>query len=182
MPYTAQLVAARHGQDLRARSIDGSQQKRRVLACAVLYRSVTPEESRTPDPQIRRLVLYPGELRALVPLRDFQSGTGGNCLPLVSSSSEPAILRVVTNVCAPTPHWDCCHQRQAKLGTRRSAMALTPSWKSSVRRRRVCSADGRRKTGGSGRCASVDEVDRARPRLVPVGLRHTQIDRKILAT
>ena len=27
-----------------------------------------PEEIRTPDPQIRSLVLYPAELRALIPL------------------------------------------------------------------------------------------------------------------
>ncbi len=31
-----------------------------------------PEEIRTPDPQIRSLVLYPAELRALIPL----PGTG----------------------------------------------------------------------------------------------------------
>src|SRR5262247_2612380 len=41
---------------------------------------------------------------------------------------------------ATTQRRERCHQRRAKLGTRRSAMALTPSLKSSVRRRRVCSA------------------------------------------
>src|SRR5712671_683001 len=35
-----------------------------VLQCPVLYRSGAPEEIRTPDPQIRSLVLYPAELRA----------------------------------------------------------------------------------------------------------------------
>jgi hypothetical protein len=35
-----------------------------VLECPVLYRSGAPEEIRTPDPQIRSLVLYPAELRA----------------------------------------------------------------------------------------------------------------------
>jgi site-specific DNA recombinase len=39
-------------------------QKRQVLACPVLYRSGAPEEIRTPDPQIRSLMLYPAERTA----------------------------------------------------------------------------------------------------------------------
>src|SRR5262249_9270675 len=39
--------------------------KQRVFACPVLYRSGALGEIRTPDPQIRSLVLYPAELRAL---------------------------------------------------------------------------------------------------------------------
>src|SRR6476469_10111733 len=38
----------------------------RFLAFPVFQRSGAPEEIRTPDPQIRSLVLYPAELRALV--------------------------------------------------------------------------------------------------------------------
>ena len=38
--------------------------RHRRLAFAVLYRNGAPEEIRTPDPQIRSLVLYPAELRA----------------------------------------------------------------------------------------------------------------------
>ena len=34
-----------------------------------------PEEIRTPDPQIRSLVLYPAELRALIPLPETGSRT-----------------------------------------------------------------------------------------------------------
>ena len=37
---------------------------RLLLVFAVLYRSGAPEETRTPNPQIRSLVLYPIELRA----------------------------------------------------------------------------------------------------------------------
>ena len=44
-------------------------QKRLVLAFLVLYRDGAPEEIRTPDPQIRSLVLYPAELRALMRCR-----------------------------------------------------------------------------------------------------------------
>ncbi len=67
-----------------ARSSPLQAQKRRVLACPVLYRSGAPEEIRTPDPQIRSLVLPPavrgdGESpcrrttlgRALPELREF---------------------------------------------------------------------------------------------------------------
>src|SRR4029077_14986848 len=36
------------------------------LAFPVIRRDGAPEEIRTPDPQIRSLVLYPAELRALV--------------------------------------------------------------------------------------------------------------------
>src|SRR5882672_2049330 len=52
-----------------ARSSPLKAQKRQVLACPVLYRSGAPEEIRTPDPQIRSLVLYPAELRARFSLR-----------------------------------------------------------------------------------------------------------------
>src|SRR5262249_58897203 len=38
--------------------------KTRQLGFAVLYATGAPEEIRTPDPQIRSLVLYPAELRA----------------------------------------------------------------------------------------------------------------------
>ena len=39
-------------------------QKRRLLAAIAYSESGAPEEIRTPDPQIRSLVLYPAELRA----------------------------------------------------------------------------------------------------------------------
>src|SRR5215831_6959156 len=39
-----------------ARSSPLQSQKRRLLVCPVLYRNGAPEEIRTPDPQIRRLV------------------------------------------------------------------------------------------------------------------------------
>ena len=42
-------------------------QKRRVLACPVLYRSGAPEGIRTPDLCLRRATLYPAELRARAP-------------------------------------------------------------------------------------------------------------------
>src|SRR4029078_8462367 len=61
------------------RSLDGLQERNasysrrrikhrnvRFLAFPVFQRSGAPEEIRTPDPQIRSLVLYPAELRALV--------------------------------------------------------------------------------------------------------------------
>ena len=47
-----------------ARSLPLQARKRRVLALPVLYRSGAPEGIRTPDPQIRSLVLYPAELPA----------------------------------------------------------------------------------------------------------------------
>ena len=46
--------------------VAASSAKRRVLALPVLYRSGAPERIRTSDPQIRSLVLYPAELRALL--------------------------------------------------------------------------------------------------------------------
>src|SRR5262249_32309975 len=52
----------------RQRSTVAPPAKAAGLACPVLYRSGAPEEIRTPDPQIRSLVLYPAELGALVPL------------------------------------------------------------------------------------------------------------------
>src|SRR5262249_42856825 len=42
----------------------GMQPNPSVLVFPVLSRSGAPEEIRTPDPQIRSLVLYPAELRA----------------------------------------------------------------------------------------------------------------------
>ena len=47
-----------------ARSSPLQAQKRRVLACPVLYRSGALGEIRTPDPRIRSPMLYPAELRA----------------------------------------------------------------------------------------------------------------------
>jgi hypothetical protein len=47
-----------------ARSSPLRAQERRVFACPVLYRSGALGGIRTPDPQIRSLVLYPAELRA----------------------------------------------------------------------------------------------------------------------
>ena len=44
--------------------VAASSAKRQVLECPILYRNGAPEEIRTPDPQIRSLVLYPAELRA----------------------------------------------------------------------------------------------------------------------
>src|SRR5262249_58360301 len=49
-------------------------QERRVVAFPVLKRSGAPEEIRTPDPQIRSLVLYPAELRALRTWRKVRPG------------------------------------------------------------------------------------------------------------
>src|SRR5947209_2869012 len=46
--------------------VAASSAKTAGLALPVLYRSGAPEEIRTPDPQIRSLVLYPAELRARV--------------------------------------------------------------------------------------------------------------------
>src|SRR6516165_4154444 len=42
-----------------ARSSPLQAQKRRLLVCPVLYRNGAPEEIRTPDPQIRSLLLLP---------------------------------------------------------------------------------------------------------------------------
>ena len=44
----------------------------RPLAFAVLCRNGAPEEIRTPDPQIRSLVLYPAELRVPLGLALFR--------------------------------------------------------------------------------------------------------------
>jgi hypothetical protein len=61
-----------------ARSSPSQAQKRRVLACPVLYRSGAPEEIRTPDPQIRSLVLYPSSRSQYVPnLPLFRNGACG---------------------------------------------------------------------------------------------------------
>src|SRR5215471_21465398 len=46
--------------------VAASSAKTADFECPVLFRSGAPEEIRTPDPQIRSLVLYPAELRALV--------------------------------------------------------------------------------------------------------------------
>jgi hypothetical protein len=48
-----------------ARSSPLQAQKRRVLACPVLYRSGAPERIRTSGLCLRRATLYPAELRAL---------------------------------------------------------------------------------------------------------------------
>src|SRR5215468_8141699 len=42
-----------------ARSSPLQAQKRRLLVCPVLYRNGAPEEIRTPDPEIRSLLLLP---------------------------------------------------------------------------------------------------------------------------
>ena len=60
-----------------ARSSPRRAQNRRVLACPVLYRSGALGEIRTPDPQIRSLVLYPAELRAHRPRSIPQCGRIG---------------------------------------------------------------------------------------------------------
>jgi hypothetical protein len=49
--------------------IAGKQNKRRTEMFVVLFANGAPEEIRTPDPQIRSLVLYPAELRARFSLR-----------------------------------------------------------------------------------------------------------------
>ena len=46
-----------------------SQESYQLAVFAVLCGNGAPEEIRTPDPQIRSLVLYPAELRARIPLR-----------------------------------------------------------------------------------------------------------------
>ena len=48
-----------------------------------------PEEIRTPDPQIRSLVLYPAELRALIPLPENRATETGH-----SYRFDPPMARV----------------------------------------------------------------------------------------
>ena len=49
----------------------------RRQSCPLLQKNGAPEEIRTPDPQIRSLVLYPAELRARRPFS--RQITAGNC-------------------------------------------------------------------------------------------------------
>jgi hypothetical protein len=54
---------------------EASGEKSAGLECPVLSRNGAPEEIRTPDPQIRSLVLYPAELRARFSLVHWALGS-----------------------------------------------------------------------------------------------------------
>src|SRR4029077_14601790 len=59
--------SSRHGVEKRARAHACRRLKRknsRFWSARLSYKNGAPEEIRTPDPQIRSLVLYPAELRA----------------------------------------------------------------------------------------------------------------------
>src|SRR6202011_3746571 len=78
-----------------ARSSPSQAQKRRGLACPVLYRSGAPEGIRTPDPQIRSLVLYPAELPAPAVRRSAKARAGQGVRtysPNVESSSRQSLV------------------------------------------------------------------------------------------
>src|SRR5436190_15300811 len=67
------------------------------LAFPVFQRGGAPEEIRTPDPQIRSLVLYPAELRALVAHR-----AGNAPGPAKAGGNGPFPIGF-------PPHWQVCH-------------------------------------------------------------------------
>ena len=74
--------------------VASSSAKRQVLECLVLCRSGAPGEIRTPDPQIRSLMLYPAELRARAqPLRDAERDHARHPInrpPLAGNAARPA--------------------------------------------------------------------------------------------
>ena len=76
-----------------ARSSPLRAQKRRVLACPVLYRAGAPEGIRTSDLCLRRATLYPAELRA----RNSQNS------PLDSESRGKRQRRIINPRPGPRP-------------------------------------------------------------------------------
>ena len=72
----------------------------RFLAFPVFQRSGAPEEIRTPDPQIRSLVLYPAELRALVAHR---AGNAPGSAKAGGNGPFPIGFPPHWQVCRPSP-------------------------------------------------------------------------------
>jgi len=70
-----------------------------------------PEEIRTPDPQIRSLVLYPAELRAQIPLPETGPRTGH------SYRFDPPLARVGQGL-MPLAHDACAAQARASFSMR----------------------------------------------------------------
>ena len=117
-----------------------------------------PEEIRTPDPQIRSLVLYPAELRAL-DAAAVQARTGGiaNVSAIALASRQPAASRRATAAPSPgteraAPPPPSARARPARLAARprdrarepdrpaRSARRAAARYAAGERPRRMCSA------------------------------------------
>src|ERR1700737_931011 len=84
-----------------------------------VLKSGAPERSRTPNPQIRSLVLYPVELRALMPRRG-QRGQRTGRQQLLQPPSQGKVDRD-----GLTGTVDLLRSAEAALPGRRSAMADT---------------------------------------------------------